>query len=38
LVCIDTYCYGGYWLTAMELETGKIWQASPEGVLRHAPN
>lgn len=34
LVCIDTYCYGGHWLTALELESGKIWQASPDGVLR----
>ncbi len=34
LVCIDTYCYGGKWLTAMELETGKVWQANPDGSMR----
>jgi serine/threonine protein phosphatase 1 len=33
LVCIDTYCYGGKWLTAMELESGKIWQSDPFGKL-----
>ncbi len=33
LVCIDTYCYGGKWLTAMELESGKIWQSDPYGKL-----
>ncbi len=27
LVCIDTYCHGGEWLTALEPETGRIWQA-----------
>ncbi len=34
LVCIDTYCYGGRWLTALDLETGKIWQANPDGTMR----
>jgi len=34
LICIDTYCYGGKWLTALELGTDCIWQSSPEGVLR----
>jgi serine/threonine protein phosphatase 1 len=34
LVCIDTYCYGGKWLTAMEIETGRLWQATPDGRLR----
>jgi serine/threonine protein phosphatase 1 len=33
LVCIDTYCYGGRWLTAYEIETGRVWQATPEGEL-----
>ncbi|MEQ1826806.1 MAG: metallophosphoesterase family protein [Pirellula sp.] len=33
LVCIDTYCYGGKWLTALELETGRIWQSTPDGFL-----
>jgi len=34
LVCIDTYCYGGKWLTAMELTTGTVWQANPDGTMR----
>ncbi len=31
LVCIDTYCHGGEWLTALEPETGKVWQANEAG-------
>jgi serine/threonine protein phosphatase 1 len=34
LICIDTYCYGGKWLSAMEVETGKLWQFNPAGKLR----
>ncbi|MEQ8791784.1 MAG: metallophosphoesterase family protein [Pirellulaceae bacterium] len=34
VVCIDTYCVGGGWLTALEAETGRIWQADREGALR----
>ena len=34
LICLDTYCYGGGWLTAMDVDTGQRWQASAEGVLR----
>jgi serine/threonine protein phosphatase 1 len=34
LVCIDTYCYGGRWLTALDVTSGKIWQADSEGNLR----
>lgn len=37
LICIDTYCYGGKWLTAMELETGRVWQADPYGKLLTPP-
>ncbi len=33
LICIDTYCYGGRWLTAIELETGRVWQSTPTGEL-----
>jgi len=36
LKCIDTCCYGGHWLTAMDVQTGQIWQADPEGRLREA--
>lgn len=35
LKCIDTFCYGGFWLTALEVTTGQIWQADPEGRLRN---
>jgi serine/threonine protein phosphatase 1 len=36
LVCIDTFCYGGGWLTAMEVFTEQIWQADRKGKLRDA--
>ncbi|MEM8945509.1 MAG: metallophosphoesterase family protein [Planctomycetota bacterium] len=31
LICIDTYCHGGQWLTALEPETGAVWQANENG-------
>jgi serine/threonine protein phosphatase 1 len=34
LVCIDTYCHGGGWLTALEVNTREIWQADQDGNLR----
>jgi serine/threonine protein phosphatase 1 len=34
LKCIDTYCYGDGWLTALEVNTGQVWQADTEGNLR----
>jgi serine/threonine protein phosphatase 1 len=34
LLCIDTYCWGGGWLTAFEPETGCVWQADRRGRLR----
>jgi serine/threonine protein phosphatase 1 len=34
LKCIDTWCYGSGWLTALEVESGEFWQADKEGVLR----
>jgi serine/threonine protein phosphatase 1 len=34
LICIDTYCCGGGWLTALDSTTGQIWQADREGRLR----
>lgn len=34
IVCIDTYCHGGGWLTALEVASGKIWQADRNGALR----
>ncbi|WP_406697677.1 metallophosphoesterase family protein [Singulisphaera sp. Ch08] len=36
LICIDTCCHGGGWLTALEVGTGKIWQANRRGKLRQA--
>lgn len=34
LKCIDTYCYGGQWLTALDVLSGAIWQANEEGEVR----
>jgi serine/threonine protein phosphatase 1 len=34
LKCIDTYCYGGGWLTALDVQTGEIWQADREGNMK----
>lgn len=34
LKCIDTYCFGGGWLTALEVESGQLWQANSQGKLR----
>jgi len=31
LVCIDTYCWGGGWLTAFESTTGRVWQVDRNG-------
>jgi serine/threonine protein phosphatase 1 len=35
LKCIDTCCYGEGWLTAMELPSGKVWQANKLGQMRY---
>lgn len=32
--CIDTFCHGGGWLTALEVGTGQVWQADERGQLR----
>jgi serine/threonine protein phosphatase 1 len=37
VLCIDTYCYGGFWLTAYDVANGEIWQANNEGETRHQP-
>jgi serine/threonine protein phosphatase 1 len=35
LKCIDTFCHGGGWLTALEVEGGwQVWQANEAGMLR----
>jgi serine/threonine protein phosphatase 1 len=36
LKCIDTFCHGGGWLTALEVRTGKVWQANLTGEMRQA--
>jgi serine/threonine protein phosphatase 1 len=33
LLCIDTFCYGGGWLTALDVESGYCWQANRDGEL-----
>jgi serine/threonine protein phosphatase 1 len=34
LICIDTYCCGGGWLTALDVDTSQVWQANRDGELR----
>jgi serine/threonine protein phosphatase 1 len=34
LKCIDTYCYGSGWLTALDVDAALVWQASRDGKLR----
>jgi serine/threonine protein phosphatase 1 len=34
IVCIDTCCYGGGWLTALEVASGHVWQADRQGRIR----
>lgn len=34
VVGIDTFCSGGGWLTALEVEFGKIWQTNEHGHVR----
>jgi len=34
LKCVDTYVYGDGWLTALEVNTGQVWQADKEGRMR----
>jgi serine/threonine protein phosphatase 1 len=34
LICIDTCCHGGGWLTALEAATGRIWQTNERGQMR----
>jgi serine/threonine protein phosphatase 1 len=34
LICIDTYCWGGGWLTALDTSTGQVWQVDRKGRLR----
>ena len=34
LKCIDTYCHGGGWLTALEARTREVWQVDRDGNSR----
>jgi serine/threonine protein phosphatase 1 len=34
LKCIDTYCVGGGWLTALDVHSGQQWQADAGGELK----
>jgi serine/threonine protein phosphatase 1 len=34
VLCIDTFCHGGGWLTALDIGSGQIWQADRQGKLR----
>ncbi|HUY92332.1 MAG TPA: metallophosphoesterase family protein [Pirellulales bacterium] len=36
LKCIDTGCYTGGWLTAIDVESGHIWQTNQRGELRES--
>jgi serine/threonine protein phosphatase 1 len=36
LVCIDTFCWGGMWLTALDVATGQLWQADRNGRIRQS--
>jgi serine/threonine protein phosphatase 1 len=33
-ICLDTCAYGGGWLSALDLDTGKIWQTNERGESR----
>lgn len=37
VIGLDTYCYGGGVLTAMDMKSGEIWQASQDGRLAKTP-
>ncbi len=34
VLCIDTFCHGGGWLTALDVARGTIWQADIKGKMR----
>jgi serine/threonine protein phosphatase 1 len=35
-VCLDTWAYGGGWLTCLDVTTGAVWQANQRGERRTA--
>jgi serine/threonine protein phosphatase 1 len=34
LICIDTHCYGGGFLTALDVKRRAVWQVDPKGKIR----
>jgi len=34
LICIDTFCHGGGWLTALDVATEEYWQVNRNGAPR----
>jgi serine/threonine protein phosphatase 1 len=38
IVCIDTFCSGGGWLTALDINTCQVWQADRNGRMRARPS
>ncbi len=34
LICIDTFCHGGGWLTGLDVDTGEVWQVDRTGYAR----
>ena len=36
VVCLDTFCHGGGWLTALDVDSGQVWHADRFGFLRGA--
>ena len=36
LVCLDTFCFGGGWLTAMDVHSRMVWQANDSGEVRES--
>jgi len=34
LICIDTDCVRGGWLTALDIQSGQLWQANRQGTTR----
>jgi serine/threonine protein phosphatase 1 len=38
LVCLDTFCFGTGYLTAIDVDSREAWQANKEGHLRRQPS